>query len=1735
MNKSLRLTYLFFFFLLCIVRISFAQTAFMAEKDLVKKGDKLFEEEKFVEAYPIYSQLVIRAPQDAQYNYRLGVCTIYAIANKELAIPYLENAVTSPDVAKEVHYYLARAYLLSYQFEEAARHFKLYKEKADPKNVEKYKVNQQIEMCANGIKLVRNIADWIVVDKKELNKKDFFIAYDLSTIGGKLLVKPTEAKFNSSIDIKKKEDAIIFLSRDNRYIFFSSYGNDEKHGKDIYQMNKLPNGEWGQPRVLPNEINTPADEDYPFFHPNGKDLYFCSKGHNSIGGYDIFKSSYNPEKNTWSKPENIGFPINSPDDDILYATDTLEREVYFSSSRSNPPNKISVYKLNIEKKPSDWIIIKGIIKKNRAGQSMSATITVKNYLDNSRIGIFNANAATGKYFLVLPNGINCVFTVECPGFQSQSQLITVPLRFEGHAIKQELSFELNTDKLIIKTVSENFNEEEYDEIIPPVTKNRTPSAATNYKIPTETKEEGDYGSSIPVRGLNNNDIVSMAYGDAKELDEEAIELKTQADVAADLANQKNDLALQKSKEAQLQYQNAIQFTGDSEQKKVLLDSANNAIKEAEELKQEAGAAYKLSKRMESSSTVKRKEADLSLQYAQALEISAKAKNSPESMAKVTEIEKQLDDLNKNNPDTISIFNSYKIGMENKQKELDKALKNANEIKKEIADNEALIEKSQAEADKTRNKSLKEGLLNEIEGIKQDNEDRAKELKKYETKAKKLQDEYNSLVKESAMAGDVVTMAKKAEKPTAVVQNKKTPSAPVAIPVVEEFNYDQLLTEINELNAEKVDAATEVKDEIERELAKAKAYGTWYDALNTLSEEQKLNLSKEKNTQNKVQLAKLITHATQQAKEKKLLADQAAAKASRLKAAKELLAKNATAPKPLMSELFKMDFAKLLDELNARNAEKITLAEKSETEIERETEKAGAFYDWANELNKFVIDIKTKTITEADKNVNSKMGASIVKAKRMAQEKKVLGDQCAARALKLKLLAATAAAQIKTVPTLSPKPQQSVADTKIAAMKNELASAETIQDVEARERTKESIYKKIAKELDDEVAKLRIAYNKEQDQNKGILLANKIKTQESISRENKLLAKKSLAAADNYSKNKKPITPTVTVVPPKVIAAIKPPVKIEKPVAKIEVPRPAPKPVPAPVKVPAPEPPIAREIVPVNEMYNRYLQVKSEIKLAKNEKFEVKSEVVYNQDKPIPTTGVSKNGLVYTVQVGAFLNPIPQGTFGGITPITAEPTNTGYMRYFAGQFNKYKTADNVKVQIRGIGFKDAFVVAYYNGRRISLTEALRIENGGAPPSEQELAAIPITMPGMANNTNNSAATNNSQAAATNNNNTTTANKGNTAKSTNDKTSIVGGNTGNTTANGNAANAANNGQTITNETTTTTTNTADYNANNDPNNDATTNANRITDVVPGTTATTNNNTSETNNQTQGSSSSQGVTGGQQTSSTTNGNAPENISGLTGLFYTVQVGLFSQPVSTDVFYNLNPLFNEFTETGKVRYTIGIYNNIARAIEAKQVTVSSGINNSFVTAFYNSKRITLSEARQIESNGGDIFTNSPVLNILPYVGESSSIAALSPANTLPKANIASTKTVETVTTSTAVNTKQNTATVNNKGKTQPSANPVGNSAVSMEGAVFKVQIGAYREQVPADKASIFAQLNSKGFSSYVNENGLTIYTVGNFATYEETAEFKLGLAEQYGLTDVFVVAFRNGKKIPLSEVKIR
>ncbi|HTB31560.1 MAG TPA: hypothetical protein VK808_06015, partial [Bacteroidia bacterium] len=133
----------------------------------------------------------------------------------------------------------------------------------------------------------------------------------------------------------------IFVSEDGSRLLLVSDKKGGQGGRDIYMCMKDASGNWSEPQNLGPVINTSEDEDAPYLMPDNKTLFFSSRGHGGLGGYDIFVSHY--ENGAWSQPQNLGAPINSPADDIYFSYKDDEKKGYFSSSRINGSGDMDIY------------------------------------------------------------------------------------------------------------------------------------------------------------------------------------------------------------------------------------------------------------------------------------------------------------------------------------------------------------------------------------------------------------------------------------------------------------------------------------------------------------------------------------------------------------------------------------------------------------------------------------------------------------------------------------------------------------------------------------------------------------------------------------------------------------------------------------------------------------------------------------------------------------------------------------------------------------------------------------------------------------------------------------------------------------------------------------------------------------------------------------------------------------------------------------------------------------------------------------------------------------------------------------------------------------------------------------------------------------------------------------------------------------------------------------------------
>lgn len=223
-------------------------------------------------------------------------------------------------------------------------------------------------------------------------------------------------KIKSDINFKNSWTPSASISPDNNYIYISSNRAGGFGGKDIYKVSKLPNGDWSLAENLGSAINTPYDEDAPFIHPDGKTLFFSSKGHRGMGGFDIFKTTLN-EDGTWNAPENLGYPLNSVKDDIYYVATPDGKRGYFSSNRKGGVGETDIYSIDLLDNPANYILLRGTVSTNDpVFAPVKATISISDYHTKELLGIYRTNTDNGKYLMVLLPKRKYKMVVESEGF-----------------------------------------------------------------------------------------------------------------------------------------------------------------------------------------------------------------------------------------------------------------------------------------------------------------------------------------------------------------------------------------------------------------------------------------------------------------------------------------------------------------------------------------------------------------------------------------------------------------------------------------------------------------------------------------------------------------------------------------------------------------------------------------------------------------------------------------------------------------------------------------------------------------------------------------------------------------------------------------------------------------------------------------------------------------------------------------------------------------------------------------------------------------------------------------------------------------------------------------------------------------------------------------------------------------------------------------------------------------------
>lgn len=260
-----------------------------------------------------------------------------------------------------------------------------------------------------------------------------------------------------------KWDTHASFSSDGHTLYFTSNRPGGQGKADIWKVTLDSTGVFGNPENLGPEINTPEDEFTPFIHPDGKSLYFASKGHLGMGGFDLFLSRKGDD-GKWQKPQNLGYPINSIDDELSLFVASCSGKAYISSDKDGGFGQKDIYSFDLyaDVAPARVTYIKGVITDNATKAPLGAIAHLYDLKNGQEVASAQADPKTGGYTVCLPSGGDYALQIANNGYLFYSANFSLPPNSEckPYSLNAALSPVVAGEVMVLRNVF--FDVDKYD-------------------------------------------------------------------------------------------------------------------------------------------------------------------------------------------------------------------------------------------------------------------------------------------------------------------------------------------------------------------------------------------------------------------------------------------------------------------------------------------------------------------------------------------------------------------------------------------------------------------------------------------------------------------------------------------------------------------------------------------------------------------------------------------------------------------------------------------------------------------------------------------------------------------------------------------------------------------------------------------------------------------------------------------------------------------------------------------------------------------------------------------------------------------------------------------------------------------------------------------------------------------------------------------------------------------------
>lgn len=370
------------------------------------------------------------------------------------------------------------------------------------------------------------------------NRKDSYGGCDIYYVEkkGDNWLKPINVGSPVNSKFKESQPAI---SSDGQTLFFVSNRPGGKGNLDIWKCIMSDEGYWQKPINLGDSINTPDEEASPFLHPDGETFYFASKGHLGMGGMDIFISRI--KNNSFSTPVNIGYPINTNNDEQGIHISTSGKFAYFSSNRSEENGKdIFMFEIYEELKPLPVTYVKGYIADSKTKKRLLAKIELIDLITKETKANIVSDEINGTYLVCLPTGKDYALNISKRGYLFHSEnfslknlnytikpfLLNVDLQsieVGSKAILKNIFFEIDSydlenksyielDKLAIFLISN-------PQLVIEISGHTDNTGEENYNIQLSEKRAKSVFNYLIANKINSSTILYKGYGSAQPIAE----------------------------------------------------------------------------------------------------------------------------------------------------------------------------------------------------------------------------------------------------------------------------------------------------------------------------------------------------------------------------------------------------------------------------------------------------------------------------------------------------------------------------------------------------------------------------------------------------------------------------------------------------------------------------------------------------------------------------------------------------------------------------------------------------------------------------------------------------------------------------------------------------------------------------------------------------------------------------------------------------------------------------------------------------------------------------------------------------------------------------------------------------------------------------------------------------------------------------------------------------------------